>query len=112
MTDTIGPMTRTGQGTVLSQESQRLLAEELVEQARAEGAELIGPGGLLTGLTKTVLQTALEEELSAHLGYDKHDPVGRTGTTPATGPGRRRSSPTSARSPWRCHETATAPSTR
>ena len=36
-------------------------------------------------MTKTVLETALEEELSAHLGYDEHDPVGRNGTTPAGG---------------------------
>ena len=85
MTDTIDPMTRTGQGTVLGQEQQRLLAEELVEQARTEGVELIGPGGLLTGLTKTVLETALEEELSAHLGYDKHDPVGRNGDNSRNG---------------------------
>ena len=28
-------------------------------------------------LTKRVLETALEEEMSEHLGYDKHDPVGR-----------------------------------
>jgi transposase-like protein len=41
--------------------------------------ELVGPGGLLTGLTKSVLETALGEEMSAHLGYDKHDPVGRNG---------------------------------
>src|SRR5207344_1666673 len=53
------------------------LATELVERARAEGVELIGPGGLLTGLTKTVLETALEAEMSEHLGYDKHDPLGR-----------------------------------
>jgi hypothetical protein len=39
-------------------------AQTLVEQARAEGVELVGPGGLLTGLTKTVLETALEAELS------------------------------------------------
>ena len=39
--------------------------------------ELVGPGGLLNQLTKRVLETALEEEMSAHLGYDKHDPVGR-----------------------------------
>jgi len=35
------------------------IAQELVERARAEGVELVGPGGLLTGLTKTVLETAL-----------------------------------------------------
>ena len=55
------------------------LAAQLVEQARAEGVDLVGPGGLLTGLTKTVLETALEAELSDHLGYDKHDPAGRNG---------------------------------
>jgi putative transposase len=38
--------------------------------------ELIGPGGLRAGLTKTVLEMALEAEMSEHLGYDKHDPAG------------------------------------
>jgi hypothetical protein len=33
---------------------QLQFAQQLVEQARAEGVELIGPGGLLTGLTKSV----------------------------------------------------------
>ena len=51
--------------------------EELVEKARRDGVDLIGPGGLLTGLTKTVLETALEAEMSEHLGYDKYDPMGR-----------------------------------
>lgn len=37
---------------------------------------MVEPGGLLTGLTKSVVETALEEELSDHLGYDKHDPAG------------------------------------
>ena len=45
------------------------LAEELVARARAEGVELVGPGGLLTDLTKTVLETALEAEMDDHLGY-------------------------------------------
>jgi putative transposase len=31
----------------------------------------------LKALTKTVIETALEEELAEHLGYDRHDPVGR-----------------------------------
>ena len=50
---------------------QQHFAQALVEQARSEGVELIGPGGLLTGLTKTVLETALEAEITEHLGYDK-----------------------------------------
>ena len=52
-------------------------AKELVRQARAQGVALTGPGGLLKALTKTVLETALEEEMAEHLGYDKHDPLGR-----------------------------------
>jgi putative transposase len=69
MADTIEPM-----ATPIDQQR---LARELVDKARTEGVELVGPGGMLTGLTKSVLETALEEEMSAHLGYDKHDPVGR-----------------------------------
>ena len=60
-------------------EDVQQLAARLVEQARAQGVDLVGPGGLLTGLTKTVLETALEAEMSEHLGYDKHDPAGRNG---------------------------------
>ena len=52
-------------------------AKELVRQARAQGVALTGPGGLLKALTKTVIETALDEEMAEHLGYDKHDPVGR-----------------------------------
>jgi len=65
-------------GAVPEQSDHQQLVQELVERARAEGLELIGPGGLLTGLTKTVLETALEAEISEHLGYDKHDPAGRS----------------------------------
>jgi transposase-like protein len=66
-------------GPVTGEIDTQQLAAQLVEQARAEGVNLVGPNGLLTGLTKTVLETALEAELSDHLGYDKHDPVGRNG---------------------------------
>ena len=62
-----------------AQIDQQRLAEELVDKARAEGVELVGAGGLLTRLTKSVLETALEAEMAQHLGYDKHDPMGRNG---------------------------------
>ena len=55
------------------------LAESLVEQARIEGVELVGPGGLLGDLTKQVLEAGLEAEMDEHLGYAKHDPAGRDG---------------------------------
>src|SRR6266699_3551819 len=61
----------------LASDGDRQLASELVERARAEGVELVGPGGLLAGLTKTVLETALEAELDEHLGYAKHAVEGR-----------------------------------
>ena len=56
---------------------QQQLAEQLLAQAREQGVELVDPGGLLNQLTKKVLETALEAEMSDHLGYDKHHPAGR-----------------------------------
>jgi transposase-like protein len=55
------------------------LAARLVEQARSEGLSLIGEGGLLGKLTKMVLESALEGEISDHLGYESGDPAGRNG---------------------------------
>jgi putative transposase len=56
---------------------ERAIARELVRSARARGVALTGPGGMLKALTKTVIETALDEEMADHLGYDRHDPVGR-----------------------------------
>ncbi|MFF3229129.1 IS256 family transposase [Nocardia suismassiliense] len=53
------------------------LAEALLAQAKEQGVDLVGPGGLLNQLTKTVLETALEAEMTEHVGYEKHDPAGR-----------------------------------
>jgi hypothetical protein len=39
-------------------------ARELVRQARTRGVDLTGPQGLLKALTKTVIETALDEEMS------------------------------------------------
>jgi putative transposase len=47
------------------------LAGQLVAAAKAQGLALTGPGGLLTGLTRQVLETALEVELAEHLGHDR-----------------------------------------
>src|SRR5215470_10639055 len=64
------------------------LADQLRGKAQAEGVELLGPDGLLSQVTKAVLERALAEEMTAHLGYEKHDPAGRgsgnsrNGTTP------------------------------
>jgi len=53
------------------------LADELLGKAQAEGVELLGTDGLLSQVTKAVLERALAEEMTGHLGYEKHDPAGR-----------------------------------
>jgi len=53
------------------------LADQLLGKAQAEGVELLGPDGLLSQVAKAVLERALAEEMTGHLGYDKHDPAGR-----------------------------------
>jgi putative transposase len=53
------------------------VARQLMDRARVEGVSLVGPGGLLSGLTKTVLETALEAEMTEHVGYEPHDRAGR-----------------------------------
>src|SRR3954465_12730782 len=66
-------------------EVERAAIRELVVAARARGEDLTGPDGLLKVLTKTVLETALEEEISEHLGYDKHAVEGRNGANSRNG---------------------------
>jgi Transposase, Mutator family len=70
--------------------AEQKLAEELVARAREQGVSLTGPDGLLKQLTKVVLETALNQEMTEHLGHDKHGPAGnltgnvRNGTRPKT----------------------------
>jgi transposase-like protein len=70
--------------------AQEQAAAELVRLAKAQGLSLTGPDGLLKQFTKAVLETALNEEMTEHLGYAKHDPAGvgagniRNGTRPKT----------------------------
>jgi transposase-like protein len=54
-----------------AQRPDRSLAEQLVEQAKADGRSLVGPGGLLADLTKQVLETGLVVEMDEHVGYAK-----------------------------------------
>jgi putative transposase len=53
-------------------QAERDAVRELVKAARARGEDLTGPEGLLKSITKTVLEAALEEEMSEHLGHEKH----------------------------------------
>lgn len=84
MTATLNDMARQKKPADESAELQA--ARELVRQAKERGLSLTGPDGLLKQLTKTVLETALDEELTEHLGHDKHAPAAggnvRNGTRP------------------------------
>jgi transposase-like protein len=55
------------------------LVQQLTDRARSEGLRLTGEGGLLSRLTKLVVESALDGEMDDHLGYGKHDPAGRDG---------------------------------
>ena len=48
--------------------AEETAAIELVRLAREQGLSLTGPDGLLKQFTKSVLETALNEEMTEHLG--------------------------------------------
>ena len=57
------------------------LIDELLAGASSE-EEIVGPGGLLAGLTKRLVERAMEVELTDHLGYEHSEPPpGGTGNT-------------------------------
>ena len=47
--------------------AEQKLAEELVARDREQGVSLTGPDGLLKQLTKTVMESALNQEMTEHL---------------------------------------------
>ena len=71
--------------------AEEATARELVRMAKEQGLSLTGPDGLLKQFTKSVLETALEEELTEHLGHEKNRVLDgretsnvRNGTRPKT----------------------------
>jgi len=49
----------------------------IIEQAQEQGLQLTGEGGLLPDMIKAAVEAALRAEMADHLGYDRHDRVGR-----------------------------------
>ena len=57
------------------------VVDQLLAGARTE-EEIVGPGGLLSQLTKRLVERAMEVEITDHLGYERHqEPPGGTGNT-------------------------------
>ena len=65
-------------GSGLDAVDEQLIAQ-LAGRARAGGLALTGEGGLLGQLTKRLVESALEGEITDHLGYERHDAAGRDG---------------------------------
>ena len=69
---------------VLDAVDEQLIAR-LAGRAREGGLQLAGEGGLLAQLTKRLVESALEGEITDHLGYDRHDAAGRDGRNSRNG---------------------------
>jgi putative transposase len=54
---------------------EQAAAAAMVAEAKARGLALTGPDGLLKLFTKNVLETALNEEMTEHLGHEKRQAV-------------------------------------
>ena len=86
----VSSMPKEAKKTVSRSEAEQAAVRELVKAARARGEDLTGPDGLLKSITATVLESALEEEMTEHLGHAKHQaPTAesgniRNGTRPKT----------------------------
>src|SRR5215213_9733195 len=68
-----------GDGRQLSPE--QAAAAAMVAEAKARGLALTGPNGLLKLFTKNVLETALNEEMTEHLGHEKNQADQDRGST-------------------------------
>ena len=99
--------------TLTPEEVERAAVRELVKAARARGDDLTGPDGLLKAITKQVIEAALEEEMTEHVGYDKHAAEGRNGGNSRNGTRSKTVLTDNAdRCRSRCRGTGTARSSR
>lgn len=68
----MGNMTPTKKPDAEKRNAEREAALTFVRMAKEKGLDLTGPDGLLKQFTKSVLETALDEEMTEHLGRAKH----------------------------------------
>lgn len=68
----MGNMTPTKKPDAEKRNAEREAALTFVRMAKEKGLDLTGPDGLLKQFTKSVLETALDEEMAEHLGRAKH----------------------------------------
>jgi len=70
-------------------QKQKALLDELLKDFKGDAKELLGDNGLIKQLTKRALESALEGELTDHLGYSPHEPAGRNSGNSRNGKNRK-----------------------
>lgn len=66
------------------------LIDKLIAEHGYRPQDIAGENGLLKQLTKAVLERAMQAELTGHLGYEKHDPVGHNSGNSRNGKSRKK----------------------
>ena len=72
--------------------TKKVPSPDLIDQLLAgyqKPEDLIGEHGLLKQLTKAVVERALQAEMAAHLGHDKHEPVANAAGNTRNGTSRK-----------------------
>jgi putative transposase len=65
------------------------LIDQLLAEHGRRPEDIAGENGLLKQLTKAILERALQAEMTGHLGYEKHDPVGQNSGNSRNGKSRK-----------------------
>ena len=69
--------------------TQKSLLDELFKDFRGNAKALLGEHGLLKRITQRALESALEGELTDHLGYSPHESAGRNSGNSRNGKSRK-----------------------
>ncbi len=68
----VSPRAKAAEKTKDPHQDEQAAVRPLVRAARARGDDLSSPDGLVTSITKQVIETVLAEQMSERLGYDTH----------------------------------------
>jgi len=71
------------------EKQEKPISDELIDELLKQGRTAEDVNGLLQQITKAVLERALQGELTAQLGYGKHDPAGNNSGNSRNGATRK-----------------------
>ncbi len=70
-------------------EKQQALLDELLKDFKGDAKDLLGQHGLIKQITKRALESALEGEMTDHLGYEPNGPTGKNSGNSRNGRSRK-----------------------